>query len=237
MRYLIKTLSLFIFFLAGLNSAKASITIEQPSVNSGGFYDNDDTFYSCTTEQLIFSVKTYSDSGDTISIDTGNSNIYSLLMPVNTSVFTTPIAFDTLSVAIIINLTPSLLDMYSDGIINDIYLGFTTSGGDMDSLKFNIVMPTPILSAESMTICPGVEHEIFLSAIANDTSYQLLNTSWNQTSGTTISFDDTTSSTPLITIPALNSGDSLVFEFSCEINSNTNGSFCVATRIAPRQWD
>jgi gliding motility-associated-like protein len=189
-----------------LNNANCTSPVGSNSpfvVNGGSFDTTANTFVVCGGETLIFQLILTDPDGDTIQINSANTNINQVFGPSASLFLNTnpPFRPDSAQLSVQVQADPSNIG------INNFTIGITDGAcpvpGDQ-ILGYNLIIPGVEVTASDTTVCPGIAQQIQMNANSFSSVGALAagTFSWAQLSGPSITFSDDTIPNPLINVPS-----------------------------------
>jgi gliding motility-associated-like protein len=204
-----------------------------PFVLNGGSFDTTaNTFVVCAGETLVFQLTLTDPDGDTIRINTANTNIQQVFGTNATLILNQnpPFRHDSAQLFVQVQAVPANLG------VNNFTIGITDGAcpipGDQ-ILGYNLIIPGVEVTASDTTVCPGIAQQIQMNANSFSSVGALTagTFSWTQLSGPTVTFSNDTVPSPLIDIPA-STVDGQVITLAVTfttIPDSASGTPCVAT--------
>lgn len=219
-----------------LNDANCTSPVDpnSPLVSTGGSFDTTaNTFVVCAGETLIFSIVLSDPDGDTIAIESGNTNLDQVFGTGNWNIIFDPspgFRPDSVRIFVQINAVPSNIG------VNAFTIGVTDNACPVPGeqiLTYNLIIPGVEVLASDTTICPGIQQDLQMTANSFSSVGALAagTFEWVQSSGTPITFSDTSIQNPIVTVPANTlPGDSIVLSVTfTTVPDPSTGTSCVTT--------
>lgn len=218
-----------------LNSVNCTspVTSNNPLVLNGGSFDTTaNTFVVCAGETLIFQLTLTDPDGDTIQINSANTNINQVFGPSAALFLNTnpPFRHDSAQLSVQVQAIPTNIG------VNQFTIGITDGAcpipGDQ-ILGYNLIIPGVEVTASDTTVCPGIAQQVQLNANSFSSVGSLAagSFSWTQLSGPSVTFSNDTVPNPLVDIPATTLDGqviTLAVTFTTDTISST-GNPCVTT--------
>ncbi|MGB0868428.1 MAG: GEVED domain-containing protein [Flavobacteriales bacterium] len=222
-------LVLFTSFIT--TQTRADITIGLPTVNSGAQYnETTNTFKTCINETAIFSFVAHSSLGETLNINNVTTNLDATFGAGNWTTFINsnpPFALDSVQVFVQVLITPPTSD--HNGVYSNANIGLM-SASDSETMHFNFVSPTLILTTQNQVTCTAVNQSFNLLAESNSNNIGYSSFAWTQISGPVSMLTNNNSSNASVVIPIVNQKDSM--QYQCVGTTDPDpisGVFCTVT--------